>query len=230
MENRTYIAIDLKSFYASVECMERGLDPMTANLVVADASRTEKTICLAVSPALKAWGISGRARLFEVVQKVKDVNRQRRRKAPGGQFSGKSSDDIQLKSDPSLELDYIIAPPRMAKYMEVSTEIYQVYMKYVAPEDIQVYSIDEVLIDITSYLSASGLTAHQYAMRMIKDVLKTTGITATAGIGTNLYLAKIAMDIVAKHAEPDGDGVCIAELDEMSYRRRLWDHRPITDF
>lgn len=230
MENRTYIAIDLKSFYASVECMERGLDPMTANLVVADASRTEKTICLAVSPALKAWGISGRARLFEVVQKVKDVNRQRRRKAPGGQFSGKSCDDIQLKSDPSLELDYIIAPPRMAKYMEVSTEIYQVYMKYVAPEDIQVYSIDEVLIDITSYLSASGLTAHQYAMRMIRDVLKTTGITATAGIGTNLYLAKIAMDIVAKHAEPDSDGVRIAELDEMSYRRRLWDHRPITDF
>ena len=230
MENRTYIAIDLKSFYASVECMELGLDPMTANLVVADASRTEKTICLAVSPALKAWGISGRARLFEVVQKVKDVNRQRRRKAPGEQFSGKSCDDIQLKSDPSLELDYIIAPPRMAKYMEVSTEIYQVYMKYVAPEDIQVYSIDGVLIDITSYLSASGLTAHQYAMRMIRDVLKTTGITATAGIGTNLYLAKIAMDIVAKHAEPDSDGVRIAELDEMSYRRRLWDHRPITDF
>lgn len=230
MENRTYIAIDLKSFYASVECVERGLDPLKANLVVADSSRTEKTICLAVSPALKAWGISGRARLFEVVQKVREVNSRRRRNAPGHRFSGKSSDDVQLEKDPSLELDYIVAPPRMSKYMEVSTRIFQIYMKYVAPEDIQVYSIDEVLIDVTAYLKTSGLTARQYAMRMIRDVLRSTGITATAGIGTNLYLAKIAMDIVAKHAEPDADGVRIAELDEMSYRRKLWDHRPITDF
>lgn len=229
-ENRTYIAIDLKSFYASVECVERGLDPMTTNLVVADVSRTVKTICLAVSPSLKAYGIPGRARLFEVVQKVKEVNEIRRRQAPGGAFSGSSSNDTELKKSSELAVDYIAAPPRMAFYMEYSSRIYNIYLKYVAPEDIHVYSIDEVFIDATQYLEMRHISAHELAIEMIHDVLKTTGITATAGIGTNLYLCKIAMDIVAKHIKPDKNGVRIAELDEMSYRRILWSHRPITDF
>jgi len=230
MKNRTYIAIDLKSFYASVECVERGLDPLITNLVVADASRTEKTICLAVSLSLKAYGIPGRARLFEVVQKVKEVNARRLREAPGRTFTGASFFDIELKSSPGLSLDYIIAPPRMAHYMECSTRIYNVYLKYVAPEDIHVYSIDEVFIDATDYLNTIKLSAREFAMKMILDVLETTGITATAGIGTNLYLSKIAMDIGAKHIPTDKNGVRIAELDEMSYRRSLWSHRPLTDF
>jgi DNA polymerase V len=230
MENRTYIAIDLKSFYASVECIERGLDPLGANLVVADASRTEKTICLAVSPSLKAHGISGRARLFEVVQRVKEVNAERLRKAPGHKFTGFSYYAAELKESPELSLDYVIAPPQMAHYMECSTKIYQVYLNYVAPEDIHVYSIDEVFIDATSYLRTYHLTAREFAMKMIMDVLNRTGITATAGIGTNLYLCKIAMDIEAKHLQADKNGVRIAELDEMSYRTSLWSHRPLTDF
>lgn len=230
MENRTYIAIDLKSFYASVECIERGLDPLGANLVVADASRTEKTICLAVSPSLKAHGISGRARLFEVVQRVKEVNAERLRKAPGHKFTGSSYYAAELKESPELSLDYVIAPPQMAHYMEYSTKIYQAYLNYVAPEDIHVYSIDEVFIDATSYLRTYRLTAREFAMKMIMDVLNRTGITATAGIGTNLYLCKIAMDIEAKHLQADKNGVRIAELDEMSYRRSLWSHRPLTDF
>ena len=203
---------------------------MTTNLVVADASRTEKTICLAVSPSLKAHGVPGRARLFEAIQKVKEVNALRRAKAPGGVFTGKSWDDLALKADPALEIDFIIAPPRMAHYMECSTRIYQIYLKYVAPEDIHVYSIDEVFIDATPYLKTYGLSAYEFARRIIYDVLQTTGITATAGIGTNLYLCKVAMDIVAKRTEPDQYGVRIASLDEMSYRRLLWDHRPLTDF
>ena len=225
-----YIARDLKSFYASVECMERGLNPLTTNLVVADESRTEKTICLAVSPSLKSYGISGRARLFEVVQKVKEVNARRRGQAPGRRFLGESFDDTALKSDPSLAVSYITAPPRMAYYIEYSTRIYNVYLKYIAPEDMHVYSIDEVMIDATQYLKTYGLTARELAVKIIRDVLETTGITATAGIGTNLYLCKIAMDIVAKHIAPDRYGVRIAELDEMSYRRMLWSHRPLTDF
>lgn len=227
---RTYIAIDLKSFYASVECVSRGLDPLTTNLVVADESRTEKTICLAVSPSLKAYGIPGRARLFEVVQKVKQVNREREWKAPGHELGISSCSSLELASDPSLKLDYIVAPPRMAKYVEVSTEVYDVYLKYIAPEDIHVYSIDEVFIDATMYLKTYNMTGRELAMTMIKDVLRKTGITATAGVGTNLYLCKIAMDIVAKRMPPDEDGVRIAELDEMSYRRELWEHRPLTDF
>lgn len=230
MKNKTYIAIDLKSFYASVECVERQLDPLTTNLVVADASRTEKTICLAVSPSLKAYGIPGRARLFEVVRKVKEVNAARLRKAPGRVFSGSSFSDIELKSSPALSLDYIIAPPRMAHYIEYSTRIYNIYLKYIAPEDIHVYSVDEVFIDATDYLSTNKLSAREFAMKMILDVLKTTGITATAGIGTNLYLCKIAMDIWAKHIPADKNGVRIAKLDEMSYRRLLWSHHPLTDF
>lgn len=230
MENRTYLCIDLKSFYASVECIERGLDPMTINLVVADASRTEKTICLAVSPSLKSYGISGRSRLFEVVQRVREFNAERRSLIPDHTFVKSSYNNIEVQSDSRVKLDYITATPRMAHYMEHSTRIYQIYLKYVAPEDIHVYSIDEVFIDLTDYLSSSGLDAHEFARRMIQDVLKTIGITATAGIGTNLYLAKIAMDIVAKHIPADEDGVRIAELDEMSYRRLLWNHRPITDF
>ncbi len=230
MKNRTYIAIDLKSFYASVECMERGLDPLTTNLVVADASRTEKTICLAVSPSLKAYGISGRARLFEVVQKVNEVNAQRRRKAPGRSFSGASFNDQQVKAEPGLALDYIAAPPRMAYYMEYSTRIYHIYLNYIAPEDIHVYSIDEVFLDATDYLKTYHLTARELTMKIILDVFNTTGITATAGIGTNLYLCKIAMDIQAKHIPADSNGMRIAELDEMSYRRSLWAHRPLTDF
>ncbi len=225
---RTYIAIDLKSFYASVECMERGLDPLTTNLVVADASRTEKTICLAVTPSLKAYGISGRARLFEVVERVKEVNAERRRKA--GCLSEKSFNANELAADPSREVDYLIAPPRMAKYIQVSTQIYNVYLKYLAPEDIHVYSIDEVMMDVTNYLQTYRMTACELAKVMISDVLHTTGITATAGIGSNLYLCKVAMDIMAKHVQPDKDGVRIAELDELSYREQLWAHRPLTDF
>ena len=225
---RQFIAIDLKSFYASVEAKEKGLDPLTTNLVVADVSRTEKTICLAVSPALKSFGISGRARLFEVIQKVKEVNRQRQRKA--GEFTGESYDINQLNTNPSLKLSFIAATPRMSLYMEYSTKIYQIYLRYIAPEDIHVYSIDEVFIDATSYLKTYRMTAHELAMKMMREVLKETGITATAGIGTNLYLAKIAMDIMAKKAAADEDGVRIAELDEMSYRRQLWTHRPLTDF
>ena len=227
---KTYIAIDLKSFYASVECVERGLDPLDTNLVVADKSRTEKTICLAVSPSLKACGIPGRPRLFEVVAKVADVNAARRYKVPRRRFTGQSHLASELAKDPSLELSYIVAPPRMAHYIAYSTRIYQIYLKYVAPEDIHVYSIDEVFIDATAYLKTYGMTAHELTMAMVRDVLKTTGITATAGIGTNMYLCKIAMDIVAKKMPADKDGVRIAELDEMSYRRLMWDHRPLTDF
>lgn len=230
MSDRTYIAIDLKSFYASVECMERGLDPMTANLVVADRNRTEKTICLAVSPALKAYGISGRARLFEVEQKVREINAERRRKAPGGRLEGSSCQSMELEKNPGLALDYIAAKPQMARYMEISAEIYEIYLKYIAPEDMHVYSIDEVFIDATGYLKAYGLTARELAMKMILDVLNTTGITAAAGIGTNLYVCKAAMDIWAKHVPADENGVRIACMDEMSYRRLLWSHRPLTDF
>lgn len=230
VSNKTYIAIDLKSFYASVECRERGLDPLTTNLVVADSSRTQKTICLAVTPSLKAYGVSGRARLFEVVSKVRDINKYRLSKAPGGVFTGKSSSDTELKENPSLELDYIIAPPRMAYYIEYSTLIYNIYLKYFSEEDIVVYSIDEVFIDVSQYLNTYGMTAKELAMTVISDVLKTTGITATAGIGENLYLCKIAMDVMAKHIKPDKDGVRIAELSEKSYRETLWTHTPITDF
>ena len=230
MKNRTYIAIDLKTFYASVECVEKKLDPLTTNLVVADVSRTEKTICLAVSPSLKAYGISGRARLFEVVEKLKEVNAERKRKAPGRVLTGSSSDDTELKADPTLAVSYIAARPRMALYMQYSTKIYNIYLRYIAPEDIHVYSIDEVFMDVTDYLQTYKLSAHELAMKIIREILKETGITATAGIGTNLYLCKIAMDIVAKHTMPDADGVRIAELDEMSYRRLLWGHRPLTDF
>lgn len=239
---RRYVGIDAKSFYASVECVERHLNPLTTNLVVADESRTEKTICLAVSPALKAHGVPGRPRLFEVIQKVRDTNRTRlnegirsgaiKRDQQTGRyhFSGASFDDEALKSDPSLEISYIIAPPRMRLYEEYSSRIYATYLKYVAPEDILVYSIGEVFIDVTDYLHTYGMTAHELTMTMIRDVLYNTGITATAGIGTNLYLAKVAMDIVAKKAKPDKDGVRIAELDEMKYRELLWAHRPLTDF
>lgn len=227
---RSYICIDLKSFYASVECMERGLDPLTTNLVVADASRTEKTICLAVSPSLKAYGIPGRARLFEVIQKVKAANALRQRSAPGQRFTGESHDANALNASPELALGYLIAPPRMAQYMKYSTRIYDIYLRFVAPEDIVVYSVDEVFMDVTHYLKTYDLTPRQLAQKMIYEVLSATGITATAGIGTNLYLAKIAMDIDAKHIKPDKHGVRIAELDEMSYRQRLWTHRPLTDF
>ena len=230
MKSRTYIAIDLKSFYASVECVERGLDPLATNLVVADASRTDKTLCRAVSPSLKAYGIGGRPRLFEVVQAVARINEARQRSAPGRRLAGGSSADPEIRANPSLALDYIVATPRMALYMQVSSRIYSIYLKYVAPEDIHVYSIDEVFIDATDYLRTYGISAHDLAMRMIREVLATTGITATAGIGTNLYLAKVAMDIVAKHTEPDKDGVRVASLDELEYRRRLWDHVPLTDF
>ena len=227
---KSYIAIDLKSFYASVECTERGLDPMTTNLVVADPSRTEKTICLAVSPSLKTYGIPGRPRLFEVVQKVREANALRQLSAPGGKFTGSSFDFKQLQTSPELAVDYLVAPPQMAHYMEISARIYQIYLKYIAPEDIHVYSIDEVFLDVTAYLKTYGLSPRELAMKMILDVLHTTGITATAGIGPNLYLCKIALDIEAKHIPPDQNGVRIAELDEMSYRRKLWSHRPLTDF
>ena len=230
MIGKKYLCIDLKSFFASVECVERGLNPLTTNLVVADKERTEKTICLAVTPSLKTYGIPGRARLFEVVQKVREVNNQRRLNAPNRIFMDKSFNAEELNGNPGLELDYIVAPPRMAYYMEYSTRIYNVYLKYIAPEDIHVYSIDEVFIDITHYLATYKLSAHDFARKLIQDVLNTTGITATAGIGTNMYLAKIAMDIEAKHIPADKDGVRIAELDEMSYREKLWSHRPLTDF
>lgn len=230
VEGRTYVAIDLKSFYASVECVERGLEPLSTNLVVADVSRTEKTVCLAVSPSMKSYGIGGRARLFEVEQRMREVNAERRRALGGRAFSGRSFSDTELKARADLEADYIKAVPRMAFYIEYSTRIYQIYLRYIAPEDIHVYSIDEVFIDVTSYLGLYGKTARELAMTMIRDVLKCTGITATAGIGSNMYLAKVAMDIVAKHMAADVDGVRIAELDEMSYRRSLWDHRPLTDF
>ena len=226
--DKTYIAIDLKSFYASVACMDRGLDPLTTHLVVADESRTTKTICLAVSPALKAHGISGRARLFEVVRRVEEVNAVRRAHAPGHVLTSEAT-DVRALEDPNAALGYLIARPEMARYMEVSTQIYQIYLKYVAPEDIHVYSIDEVFIDATMYLGARGETAHDFAMRIIRDVLKTTGITATVGIGPNLYLCKIAMDIRAKKLPADKDGVRIAELTERSYRELLWNHRPLTD-
>ncbi len=238
---KTYICIDLKSFYASSECVDRGLDPMTTNLVVADLSRTEKTICLAVSPSLKAYGISGRARLFEVVAQVKKVNEERMKTAirlkkvakdENGKyaFAGSSFDDPAIQADPSIELSYIVAPPRMARYMEVSAQIYATYLKFVSPDDILSYSIDEVFMDITGYLKTHRMTAQEFVKTMIREVLFTTGITATAGIGTNLYLAKIAMDIVAKKIPADKDGVRIAELDEESYRYELWDHKPLTDF
>ena len=230
MNNRIYLCIDLKSFYASVECVERNLDPLTTNLVVADSSRTEKTICLAVTPSLKAYGISGRARLFEVVQTVKNINNNRRYKAPNRTFTKKSYNAVELNSNPSLELDYIIATPRMAYYIEYSTKIYDIYLKYVSADDILVYSIDEVFMDITGYLNSSKMTPHDFAMTIIRDVLKQTGITATTGIGTNMYLAKIAMDITAKKMKPDKYGMRIAELDEMTYRRELWEHKPLTDF
>jgi DNA polymerase V len=230
MNTRTYIAIDLKSFYASVECVDRKLNPLTTNLVVADESRTEKTICLAVSPSLKAYGIPGRARLFEVVQRVREVNGERLDRAPGRRFRGKSDSAPELAKDPSLELGYIVAVPRMGRYMEVSSRIYGIYLRHVAPEDIHVYSIDEVFIDATSYLKLHNLTARAFAMKLVREVLSETGITATAGIGANLYLSKVAMDIVAKRIPADPDGVRIAELDERSYRETLWTHRPITDF
>ena len=228
--NRTYVAIDLKSFYASVECVDRGLDPLTTNLVVADVSRTEKTICLAVSPSLKAYGIGGRARLFEVVQRMREVNYQRQMQSPTHRLTGKSVFEHELKEHPDWAVDYIAAPPQMAHYIEVSKKVYSVYQKYIAPEDIHVYSIDEVFMDVTNYLGTYKMTAHQLAMTMIRDVLKQTGITATAGIGTNMYLCKVAMDIVAKKMPADKDGVRIAELDEMTYRRELWDYTPITKF
>ncbi len=227
---KQYIAIDLKSFYASVECCERDLDPLNTNLVVADASRTEKTICLAVTPSLKSFGISGRARLFEVVQRVEEINKQRKRKAPGGEFRGKSVHFDELQAHPEYAVDYLIAPPRMGEYMRISTQIYQIYLRYIAPEDMHVYSVDEVFLDVTAYLNTYHMTAHELAKKMISDVYQETGITATAGIGTNLYLCKIAMDIVAKHAPADEEGVRIAELDELSYRQKLWSHRPLTDF
>jgi len=240
-QQRVYLAIDLKSFYASVECVDRGLDPLSTNLVVADASRTEKTICLAVSPSLKAYRIPGRARLFEVVQRTKGVNAQRlqaairqrravRRENGSYDFLASSSDAARLNAAPSLRLDYIVAPPRMARYLQVSEQINKIYLRYVAPEDIHPYSIDEVFMDVTSYLPLYKLTAHELAMKLVREVLAETGITATAGIGTNLYLAKLAMDIVAKHIPPDADGVRIAQLDEESFRYLLWDHRPMTDF
>lgn len=229
-KQRTYIAIDLKSFYASAECVCRGLDPLTTNLVVADLSRTEKTICLAVTPSLKQYGISGRARLFEVIQQVKQANILRRQAAPGHAFTGASCDADRLKSHPELAIDYMTAPPQMALYMKISADIYRIYLKYVAPEDIHVYSIDEVFMDVTNYLGTYKLSPRDLAMKIILDVLDSTGITATAGIGTNMYLCKVAMDIVAKRIPPDSNGVRIAELDEAGYRRTLWDHRPLTDF
>ena len=227
---RRYIAIDLKSFYASVECMERGLDPLETNLIVADKSRSSKTICLAVSPSMKKYGLPGRCRLFEAEQKIREVNSKRLLQTKERKFSGKSHFSKELESNPNLELDCIIAPPQMAKYIQISTEIYKTYLDFVSEEDIHVYSIDEVFIDATPYLNLYKMTAHELALKMIKSVLKKTGITATAGIGTNLFLAKIAMDIEAKHMRADSDGVRIAELDEMSYREKLWNHTPLTDF
>lgn len=227
---KIYISIDLKSFYASVECRERGLNPLTTNLVVADSSRTEKTVCLAVSPSLKKHGIAGRARLFEVIQRVREVNSERRYKAPGHVFNGKSYDDTELQKHPEYELDYIVATPQMKKYMKYSTDIYNIYLQYFSPEDIYVYSIDEVFIDITHYLKTYNMKATELVTKVINDVYDKTKITATAGIATNLYLCKVAMDIVAKHTKPNEKGVRIACLDEMMYRKKLWEHRPLTDF
>ena len=227
---KIYMCIDLKSFYASVECIERGLDPLNTNLVVADESRTEKTVCLAITPSLKQYGLGGRARLFEVMQKVKNINYERRKKNNYKKFNSKSYLDSELKKDKTLELDFIIAPPQMKKYMKYSTNIYSIYLKYLAPEDIFVYSIDEVFCDITNYLNMYQMTPKELVSKIIKDVYETTGITATAGIGTNMYLAKVSMDIVAKHTEPNEIGVRIAEIDEMSYRKLLWDHKPLTSF
>ena len=229
-KQKTYIAIDLKSFYASVECVERGLDPLNVNLVVADESRTNKTICLAVSPSLKSFGLPGRPRLYEVEQKVKEINRQRQMKAPGGRLTGKSFYYDELEKNKSLAVDYIVAIPRMGKYLEFSTDVYNVYLKYVSKDDIHVYSIDEVFIDVSAYLNTYKMSAHELALKMIRDVMMVTGVTATAGIGSNLYLAKVAMDIVAKHIPADKDGVRIAEIDEQKYRELLWSHRPLTDF
>ena len=229
-KQRTYIAIDLKSFYASAECVDRGLDPLVANLVVADTSRTDKTICLAVSPSLKEYGIPGRARLFEVIQRVRQINAERKRRAGIREFTGKSIDANELRQHPDWELDYIAATPRMAHYIEVSTQVYNTYLQYIAPEDIHVYSIDEVFMDVTSYMRIYKMTARELAAKIIRDVLSRTGITATAGIGTNMYICKIAMDIVAKHIPADKDGVRIAELNELSYRKKLWNHRPLTSF
>ena len=228
--DRIYLAIDLKSFYASVECRERGLDPLITNLVVADLSRTEKTICLAVSPALKEYGIPGRPRLFQVIQKVQEINRRRAMIAPNHKLTSTSFDASELDICPNLALDYIVAAPRMRLYMEYSTQIYHIYLRYIAPEDIHVYSIDEVFIDLTHYMRIYGKTPEELARTMMEDVLYETGITATAGIGSNLYLCKVAMDIEAKHLEPDANGMRIARLDEHSYRERLWNHRPLTDF
>lgn len=228
--SHTYIAMDLKSFYASVECVDRGLDPLNTNLVVADASRTQKTICLAVSPSLKAYGIPGRARLFEVISKIREVNALRKVRAPGGSFLGKSTFADELQEHPELEVDFVTATPRMARYLEYSTQIYDIYLKYFAPEDIHVYSIDEVFLDVTQYLKIYKMTAEELATTIATEILKKKGLTVTAGIGTNLYLCKVAMDIVAKHIEPDANGVRIAKLDEISYRELLWDHKPLTDF
>ena len=230
MADKIYICIDLKSFYASVECIARNLDPLTTNLVVADASRTDKTICLAVSPSLKAFGVPSRPRLFEAKQKVKEANGYRLQMAPGRKFKGASFNSLELADNPGLAIDFIVAPPRMAQYIKISTRVYEIYLKYIAPEDIHIYSVDEVFIDVTPYLDYMGLTPYELAVTIIRDVLSTTGITATVGIGTNMYLAKVAMDIVAKKAPADKDGVRIAELDEISYRQLLWDHRPLTDF
>ena len=230
MNDRIYAAVDLKSFFASVECVDRGLDPMSTHLVVADASRTEKTICLAVSPSLKACGISGRARLFEVVERVKEVNAERLRRAPGGSFSGSSPDMRELAENASLKLDYITAVPRMKRYIEVSTQIYGIYKRFVSPDDMHIYSVDEVFLDITAYLKSFHKTPVEYVKEIVQAIFEETHIVATAGIGTNLYLAKIAMDIGAKHTAPDKDGVRIAMLDVRKYREQLWDHRPISDF
>ena len=227
---KQYIAIDLKSFYASVECVDRGLDPLATHLLVADESRTDKTICLAVSPSLKACGVSSRPRLFEAKQQVQDANARRQMHLPGHRFTGASWRAEELALHPDWEISFITAPPRMARYIEVSNQIYEVYLKYVAPEDMHIYSVDEVFIDVTPYLMAAKKSAHEFAVTIIRDVLAQTGITATVGIGTNLYLAKVAMDIVAKKAQPDAQGVRIAELDEMRYRELLWNHQPITDF
>ncbi len=229
-DSRIYLAIDLKSFYAAVECVELGLDPLRTNLVVADESRTDKTICLAISPSMKKYGLPGRARLFEVKRHIQSLNSERRRNAPRGRFTGKSCFGPELEDDPSLEVDFIVAPPRMAYYIEYSTRIFKIYLNYVSDKDIHVYSIDEAFIDLTDYLPYYKTTAHELATRIIKDVRRQTGITATGGIGTNLYLSKVAMDIVAKHINEDEDGVRVAELDEMSYRMQMWDHRPLTDF
>lgn len=230
LRSHTYIAMDLKSFYASVECVDRGLDPLNTNLVVADASRTQKTICLAVSPSLKAYGIPGRARLFEVISKVREVNALRKVRIPRGEFSGESHFAKELQEHPELEVGFITATPRMARYLEYSTRIYDIYLQYIAPEDIHVYSIDEVFLDVTQYLDTYGMTARELASKIAKEIFEKRGLTAAAGIGTNLYLCKVAMDIVAKHMEPDENGVRIAELNEISYRELLWNHRPLTDF